>query len=57
MVTVEDMKRNVIRKDREGTERSVVSNCDFVKDFDKAVDRIEITQRSQTSTASKQELD
>lgn len=47
MATVEVLKRNLLGKDRNGTERSVAANFDCFLDGDKAVDRLETAQGGQ----------
>lgn len=52
-VTVEIVKKNVLGKDRVDTAKSVVASCDSFLGGDRAVDRTEIVQGSQTDTAIK----
>lgn len=51
--TVEVLKRNVIRNDREGTEKSVVASRGSLLGDDKPVVCSETTRGSQTKTAAR----
>lgn len=54
--TVELLKRNILRKDRDGTGNSVVTNCDYFQGCNNDVCCVETTRSSQTSTAARQKL-